>query len=136
MRTKTVILRSRRYYSEEFKRTQVKEYESGNLTVSEIGILYGIKDNIIYRWIQKYSTYNKRKICIVEMTESSTQKIKELQDRIRELERAVGLKQLNIDFLEKLIELAKTELDIDIKKNFSNLSSSGSGNTDKKSHTK
>lgn len=136
MRAKKVNLRSIRNYSEEFKRTQVKEYESGNLTVAEIGALYGIAVTIIYRWVQKYSTYNQRKISIVEMTESSTQKIKELQNRIKELERAVGLKQLNIDFLEKLIELAKTELDIDIKKNFSNQSSSGSGNTGKNSPAK
>lgn len=136
MKSKKVTLRSKRLYSEEFKRVQVKEYESGHLTVSEIGKLYGIAETLIYRWIQKFSTYNKRKISIVEMKESSTQKIKELQDRIKELERAVGLKQLNIDFLEKMIELAQTELDVDIKKNFANSQSGGIKKTEGKSPTK
>ena len=43
------------------------------------------------------------------MKESSTKKIKEP-------ERIVGTKQINIDYLEKMNEIAKTELDIDIKK--------------------
>jgi transposase len=136
MKSKKVTLRSKRLYSEEFKRAQVKEYESGNLTVSEIGKLYGIAEALIYRWIQKFSTYNKRNISIVEMKESSSQKIKELQDRIKELERAVGLKQLNIDFLEKMIELAQTELDVDIKKNFASSQSGGIKKTEGKSLTK
>jgi transposase-like protein len=136
MKLKKVILQSRRTYSEEFKRTQVKEYESGKLTINEICLLYGIKGNMVYRWVYKYSTYNKKKVRIVEMEESSTQKVKELQHRIKELERAVGLKQLNIDLLEKMIELAQTELDIDIKKNYNTLQSGGIKKIGGKSPTK
>lgn len=43
-------------------------------------------------------------------------KLKELQSRIAELERALGQKQMNIDYLEMMIELAKKEYDIDIEK--------------------
>jgi hypothetical protein len=50
------------------------------------------------------------------MNDSSTQKMKELQARIRELEGAAGRKQIKIDYLEKMMEIAKDELDIDIKK--------------------
>lgn len=136
MKTKQVTLRAKRIYSEEFKRTQVKEYENGKLTISDIGQLYSIPVTIIYRWVYKYSTYNKKNVRVVEMSESSTQKLKELQNRIKELERVVGLKQLNIDYLEKIIELAKTELNLDIKKNFQDLSSVGSEKTAGKSPIK
>lgn len=136
MKTKKVTLLSKRLYSEEFKRAQVKEYESGKLTVMEISNLYHINSGIVYRWIYKYSAYNKKKVRILEMEESSSYKIKELQARIKELERAVGLKQLNIDFLEKMIELAKTELNVDIKKNYQASQSDGSRRTEGKSPAK
>lgn len=37
-------------------------------------------------------------------------KLKELQSRIAELERALGQKQMNIDYLEMMIELAKKRI--------------------------
>ena len=43
------------------------------------------------------------------MADSSKKRLKELSQRIGELDRIVGQKQLNIDFLEKMIELAKDE---------------------------
>lgn len=120
-----------RVFSEEFKKARVNEYEQGKFTVIEIGRLYGIKNQTVYNWIYKYSAYNKRGLRVVEMEKSSKQKIKELQDRIKELERIVGQKQLNIDYLEKMIDLAKDELEIDIKKNFDTPQSTTLGKTDK-----
>jgi hypothetical protein len=44
----------------------------------------------------------------------------------------VGQKQLNIDFLEKMIELANVQYGVDIKKNFDTPPSTGSKKTSKK----
>jgi transposase-like protein len=123
--TRKITIRSSRIFTEEFKKTCVKEYESGQFSVMELSKLYQINAVIIYRWIYKYSAYNKRKIKVVEMATSSKQKLKELQKRISDLERVVGQKQLNIDFLEKMIEIAKDEYGIDIKKNFDTPPSTG-----------
>jgi transposase len=125
-------LRKRRVFSEEFKKARVKEYEKGELSVLEISRLYGISFQAIYSWIYKYSIYNKKGLIIVDIKTSSTQKIKELKDQVKELERVVGQKQLNIDYLEKMMEIAKDELNIDIKKNFDPQQSTGSLKTDKK----
>lgn len=132
MVTKKVKLQSRRVFSDEFKKARVKEYESGKFTVNEIGHLYGIQQTVIYRWIYKYSIYNKKSVKVVEMSESSTQKLKELELRLKELEQIVGQKQLKIDYLEKMIELAKEEFDIDIKKNSDTLQSGGFMKTNKR----
>lgn len=129
--TKRITLRSSRVFSAEFKQTLVQDYEKGQFSVSELSKLYQIHTTIIYRWIQKYSSYNKRKIKVVEMADSSKQKLKDLQKRVEELERAVGQKQLNIDFLEKMIELANTLYGIDIKKNSDTPPSTGSDQTSK-----
>ena len=129
--TKRITLRNSRVFSAEFKQTLVQDYEKGQFSVSELSKLYQIHTTIIYRWIQKYSSYNKRKIKVVEMADSSKQKLKDLQKRVEELERAVGQKQLNIDFLEKMIELANTLYGIDIKKNSDTPPSTGSDQTSK-----
>lgn len=86
---------------------------------------------MIYRWIYKYSAYNKRKVKVVEMADSSEKKLTDLNKRIEELERIVGQKQLNIDFLEKMIDLAKEHYGIDIKKNSNTPPSTGSEPTSK-----
>ena len=50
---------------------------------------------------------------------------------VAELERIVGQKQLEIDFLNKLMEVGSQELGYDLKKSFSNPPSNGSGSTGK-----
>lgn len=124
-------IRRRRVFSEDFKLKIVREYESGEYSVSELGIIYDIASQNIYEWIYKYSNYNKKSIQVVEMKDSQADKLKRMEARIKELERAVGQKQMNIDYLEKMIELAKEHYDIDIKKNSNTLHSGGSKTTKK-----
>jgi len=50
------------------------------------------------------------------MEESSEKKVKELYERIRQLEQIVGQKQLNIDYLEKLISIDSEEIGYDLKR--------------------
>lgn len=121
----------KRVFSEDFKLKIIREYESGQHSIRELGIIYDIAVQIIYKWIYKYSNYNEKSIQVVEMKDSQVDKIKRMEARIKELERAVGQKQMNIDYLEKMIELAKEHYDIDIKKNSNNLHYGGSKTTDK-----
>lgn len=124
-------LRTLRNFSEDFKLKIIKEYESGKHSVSELGKIYNLSRTLIYNWIYKYSKYNKKNIKVVEMKDSQQNKIKELEAKVKELERAVGQKQMGIDYLEKMIELAKEEFDIDIKKS-SNTQPSGGSKTTKR----
>lgn len=125
-------IRKKRAYSEEFKRAIVKEFESGRTSVPQLEKLYKIRHKVIYDWIYKYSTFNDKSVRIIEMKDSSTKQIKELEKRVKELERAVGLKQLEIDYLEKLIDIAKEDLGVDIKKNSDTPQSTGSAKTEGK----
>jgi transposase-like protein len=119
-------VRHLRRFSEDMKLKIVKEYESGTNSVPELSKNYDISTSLIYCWIYKYSTYNKKSIQVVEMKDSQLQKIKDLEARVRSLEQAVGQKQMNIDYLEKMIELAEEELKVDIKKNSNTPQSGGS----------
>lgn len=112
-----IRLRKRRVFSAEFKRSRIKEYESGEFTVQELSKMFNIDRVTLYRWIHTFSTYNKKSTVIVEMKDSAAQKLKDYEKRIADLERALGQKQLSIDYLEKVIDLAKERYDIDLKKN-------------------
>ena len=58
--------------------------------------------------------------------DSEEQKNIELRKRIAELERIVGQKQMEVDFLNKLIEFGSQEVKVDIKKKFGGKLSNGS----------
>ena len=125
-------LRKHRKFSDEFKRSIVAEYESGRLSVAQLGRLHSVQETMIYRWIHKFSTFNTQGIRIVEMKDSTSKKVKDLENKVKELERMVGQKQITIDYLEKMIEIAKDEFQIDIKKNSNTPQSTGSGKTGRK----
>lgn len=130
---KKVKLRKNRIFSESFKKERVTEYEKGKLTVREISRLYGIACQTVYLWIYKYSGYNNKSLKIVEHKDSHTARLKQMQQRIGELERIVGQKQIRIDYLEKMVEIARQEFGIELKKNSNTSQSGGSGSTDKPS---
>ena len=116
MRTNLKLLRKSLHYSDEFKKEMVVLFESGIYSVIQISKLYGVSKDTIYRWVYKFSTFNEKGIRVVEMKQSSSLKLKELAQKVKDLERMVGQKQIKIDYLEKMIDIAKDEFDIDLKK--------------------
>jgi len=111
-------IRKHRKYSEDFKKSIVASFEKGEFSVRQLEKLYGIKNTSIYNWVYKYSMFNEKGCRIVEMEDSNQNKLKELAKKVKDLEQMVGQKQVAIEYLEKMIELAKTDLNIDIKKNY------------------
>ena len=132
MRSNLKQIRKQRRYSEEFKKSIVASFEKGEFSVPQLEKLYGITNASIYGWVYKYSTFNEKGCRIVEMEDSNQNKLKELAKKVKELEQMVGQKQIAIEYLEKMIELATTDLNIDIKKNYSLPLSVGSNLTKKK----
>ena len=119
-------IKKTRCYSEGFKREIVTLYESGKFSVPQLECLYKIPNSTIYSWIYKFSIFNEKGYRVVELKTSSMSRLKELELKIKQLEQAVGQKQIKIDYLEKMIDIAKEELKIDIKKNFNTSQSAGS----------
>lgn len=132
MKANVKLISKQRRFSEEFKKSIVNDFESGKFSVIQLERLHNICNPLIYKWIYKYSRSNERGQRIVEMKDSSTQKLKALEQKVKELEQTVGKKQIRIDYLEKMIDIAKDELDIDIKKNSNTPQSSGSARTKRK----
>ena len=123
--------RHRRYFSEAFRKQKVSEIERNLTTVSEVSREYELTRTAIYNWIYKYSKMRKRSVRQVVEPFSETHKIKELKEKIKELERLVGQKQIQLEFKDKMIEIAEESYGVDIKKKFGSPPSSGSGSTGK-----
>jgi transposase-like protein len=121
--------RRNRIFSNEFKKAKVADIVEKKITVTELSRLYGVSRSAIYNWIRIYDPHYETKTRVVIEMQSESQKTKELLQRVAELERIVGQKQLEIDFLGKLMELASKELNLDIKKKYSTSLSNGSDDT-------
>ena len=126
------VLRNQRYFSASFKQKIVKEIERNLVSVLEVSREYSVSSTAVYKWMDKYSIHNKRQVRQIIEPMSDSKKIKELRERIKELEHLVGQKQIELEFKEKLIEIAEEMYQIDIKKKHGSKRSSGSG-SDKKS---
>jgi transposase-like protein len=124
--------RRKRTFSEEFKKQKVKEIERKQTTVLEVSKAYQVRANNVYKWIDKYSLKDKNGVRLVVEMESETKRVLALLQKVAELERIVGQKQIVIDFQEKMIELAEQEYNVDIKKKFDSEQSSSTGITEKK----
>ena len=125
-----------RYFSPEFKRKKVSEIDRNLVTVSELCREYQVSRTAVYKWIYIYSKMKKKKEKMVVESESDTRKIADLKKKIRDLERLVGQKQVEVEFLNKMIEITEEDLNIDIKKKASSKLSSGSGSDEKNGKSK
>ena len=132
--TETLRSRQNRYFSEDIKKKIVRDLEKNLIRISEVCQTYQVSRTSVNRWIYKYSAMAKKQHKQIVESKSDTKKIKALQERIKELEQAVGQKQLMIDFKDKMIELAEQRYNVDIKKKLGSRLSSGtdltSENTD------
>ncbi len=85
----------------------MSELDRNILTIPELCNEYQVSRSSVYKWIYKYSQMRKRENKQVIEPESETRKVLLLKQEVNELQRVIGEKQLKMDFLEKVIELAR-----------------------------
>ena len=125
--------RRRRTFSEEFKQKKVREIEQKITTIAEVSREYEVRRNSVSKWLTRYSTNRMKAVRTIVESESDTRKMFDQQQKIAELERIIGQKQLLIDFQAKMMELTEQEYGIDIKKKFVKKPLSGTGSTENSS---
>jgi len=92
-------------YSEAFKMSVVRELEAGGLAFNAIKRKYGIKGTAtVPRWVKKYGNGTRGKVIRVEKPDEIDQQ-RQLKERVRALERAVGTLHV-----ELALERAYTEI--------------------------
>jgi transposase len=105
-----------RHFSEAFKKSIVKELESRKLKKSEVSRIYEVSETSVYKWISKYSKNYQKGVHMVLELDSDGKRIEYLTKKLAEAEQSVGKKQIEIEFLNKVIEICSDELGYDIKK--------------------
>jgi transposase len=124
--------RQKRVFSEELKRKIVKDIEEGKVSVLEASREYLVSQVSIYKWLDRYSKFLKKGAKLVVELSSEGYRSKELEKKVKDLEATLGRKQMEVEFLNKLIELASSDFGIDIKKKSFTIPSIGSDSIPKK----
>lgn len=120
-------LKPRRIFSDKLKKKIVKDIELGKVSVLGVCREYEVSNAAVYRWLKKYSAYLHPLTTLVMQMDSEQYRSKELEKKVAELEAALGRKQMEIDYLNKLIEIAGQDLGTDLKKNTSMAALAGTG---------
>jgi len=135
--TKSLEIKSKyvRTFSEAFKRQRVKDLSSGLIKMTEVCKMYKVSRTSVYKWIYLYSDIQKGTKMVMQM-DSEEIKTKMLLQRVSELERIIGQKQMEIDVLNKGYELLHEELGYDVKKKYASMSWNGIENISTSTDTK
>jgi transposase len=115
----------RRIFSRELKKKLVEEIELKRLKVRDVVNLYKVSVGSVYKWLKQYTTMNIPGVTMVVETESKESKLEKLYQRINDLERMIGKKQMEIEFKDKVIEICSNELGYDVKKKYTTMQLSG-----------
>lgn len=103
-------------YSSAFKLKVVNEIESGKLSISQAMEIYDIGGcATISRWIQNLGkNHLLSKIVRIEMKDEKD-KVKELKERVRQLEKLLANKELDSLMNEAFLELMAEDNEIDLE---------------------
>jgi transposase-like protein len=121
----------KRVFSDSLKRKIIKDLEQGKLTVAQAGREYSVSIQSVYKWLEKYSKLYDKQVRVVVEAKSELFRSKELEIENKNLQAALGRKQLEVEFLNEMIKRIGDELGVDIKKKLSTTPSIGSVNIKK-----
>ncbi|MDX2284956.1 MAG: helix-turn-helix domain-containing protein [Bacteroidia bacterium] len=107
-----------RTFSEEFKRKRAEEIVTRKASIRDICELYGVSRTSVYRWIYRYTEVEQGVKTVVQM-ESEAVKTAYYKARVSELERLYGQKQMELELISKVLELASEAAGYDLKKKYS-----------------
>jgi len=105
-------------YDAAFKTKVARQYLESNLTLTSVGQMFNVSHQNVSTWAQEFSLNHLEEIIIVPMTEQEQKDVEALHKQIESLKKKLEYEEMKNFALETLADLAKTELGIDIRKNF------------------
>ena len=119
-----------RVFTEEARRAIIKEIQNG-LSKAEASRKYCISGTTIYRWLEKYSSSFKKNSKQVIQSKKEANSYIEFQSELKNAYEQLGRSQMEVMFLNKVLESVSQEYQIDFKKKFDIKLSNGSSKTKK-----
>lgn len=111
-------IRKIRQFSTEFKKEKVRQIDEGKITVLQLSRIYEVSSTAVYKWVRKYSRFAGQNEKVVVQKDSEHAKTLLLLKKVAELEQLVGQKQVELEYLKKVIEFGSEITETDIKKKF------------------
>lgn len=111
-------IRKVRQFSTEFKKEKVSQIDQGKISVLQLSRIYEVSTTAIYNWIRLYSRHGGQNEKVVVQKQSEGARTLELMKKVAELEQLVGQKQVEVEYLKKVIEFGSELTATDIKKKF------------------
>jgi transposase-like protein len=105
-------------YEESFRRMVVREYETGNLSLSQLAVKYGLKIHNLKYWKRRFSS-DIAVITTIEDTAMTPEEEKEqtaLKKQLAALKKEVEYLKMKELAMEALVDIAKEKYDIDLRK--------------------
>ena len=115
-----------RIFSVAFKKEKVSQIERKQISVLQVSKLYDVSTTAVYKWINLYGSIKQKGERIVIEKESEAFKTAQLLKKVAELEQLLGQKQVEVEYLKKVIELGSELTKTDIKKKYESQRLSGS----------
>ena len=118
------VKRTQKDYSQSFKMQVVQEIERGELSITGSLLKYGIQSHgTVLNWLRKFGNFDWENQTPSHMPKSPEQKILELEQKVRLLEKQKAFLEHQIDRSERkavlfdmMIDLAEKEFNIPIRK--------------------
>lgn len=110
------IHRRRRYVTEEKIRLVEQTMQPG-MSVGTVASLYGICPSLIFKWRRRMGQRRKEAVAAETEAVSTNEEVvpisfvRELENRIRELERVLGRTTMETEILREALERARSQLD-------------------------
>jgi transposase len=104
-------------YDIALKRKVVSDYMNGNQSTTQLGQYYNIPHQSISRWAKQFSSELVEETNIQSMTEQEQEEMTNLQKQLKSLQDKLEYEQMKNFALETMVDLAKSELGIDLRKN-------------------
>ena len=96
----------RRRYSAEHKLQLVEETMQPGMTVSAVARLHGVSPSLLFKWRQLMSEGGRTAVKADENVVGSS-RVRELETRVRDLERLLGRKTLEVEVLKEALAAAR-----------------------------
>jgi transposase len=118
------VKRTQKDYSMSLKMQVIQEVERGEISLKGVQRKYGIQGNAtVINWLRKYGTFDWENQTPSHMPKSQEQKILELEQKVKLLEKQKAFLEHQIDrsdrksvLFDMMIELAEKEFNIPIRK--------------------
>ena len=98
----------RRRWSPAEKARIVEETQSSGMSVSAVARLYGIAPSILFRWRKLMQDGGLSAISADEPVVGASE-VNQLKHRVRELERLLGRKTLEVEILKEAVAIARSK---------------------------